>query len=418
MAVYKEAYCPMRRTLSVIALLLGCGKDDPATPDAPKQPDGTVSNCQPIAAVGAFYRRTTNPRLIAGTHTYSDNKVDIGITDPDVHWDEAAQSWVVFFHGPHATDFSSPITGMIRRVTTPDFVTWTYDDTPALVGSSTMTDWDVGVETPSVVYNPNAPADRKYILYYSGSNGGFGFNYGFPNYQIGAAISADGKTFTRLPAGESLDGKPGLVLRGSDAYPGTTAALVADPDVAFVDGVYHMWFSSFSCIGNMCETVSAYGVSYATSTDGIHWQVNQAPTRTLLRATSDNKTGGAQPSVVYDAIHCRWEMWLVSDVPGEVNSQPVMFNNMAGVWHALSNDGLSWDVSFTSTRDLVWKSTEAGEHLGLLTGVDVAGKLNGRYMLYSGFDDQNVPNGFVLPSRPSGFQPGVMTLNLATRDAP
>ena len=93
----------------------------------------------------------------------------------------------------------------------------------------------------------------------------------------------------------------------------------------------------------------------------------------------------------------------------ETDIQPVVFNNMAGVWRATSTDGVSWSVNFNGTRDLKWNNLapDAGEHLGLLTGTDVAMKLTGRYM----------PSGFLLPNH-SGTQAGVMTLNLATRDAP
>jgi hypothetical protein len=50
-------------------------------------------------------------------------------------------------------------------------------------------------------------------------------------------------------------------------------------------------------------------------------------------------------------------------------------------------------------------------------GADIAIKSTGRYMLYTGFDDQGVPSGSTLPTR-TGSTSGVMTLNLATRDAP
>jgi len=68
-------------------------------------------------------------------------------------------------------------------------------------------------------------------------------------------------------------------------------------------------------------------------------------------------------------------------------------------------------------RDLAWLASASGEHLGLLTGADVEAKSTARYMLYVGFDDQNVPSGFVLPTR-TGTTPGVMALDLAARDAP
>jgi hypothetical protein len=96
-----------------------------------------------------------------------------------------------------------------------------------------------------------------------------------------------------------------------------------------------------------------------------------------------------------------------------------VFNNMVGVWHATSPDGITWSGAYSGTRDLLWNSTtpDDGEHLGLLTGADVAAKGNSRYMVYSGFDNQNVPTGFVLFDRSQqGYESGVITLNVAARD--
>jgi hypothetical protein len=417
------ANSPMRTTLLILGIFgVGCGgSKDPAVPDASKSPDSQISQCQAVGTIGSFYRRTVNPRIVAGHQSYTDGMIDVGISDPDLLWDEGAQAWNLYFHGPHAMSFSSPITQMVRHATSPDLAAWSIDDAPSLVASADTTAWDhLNTETPTVVMNPDAPADRRYLLLYSGATRAFPFpGYGFPEYNIGAAFSADGKTFTRITAAESPHAKEGLVLTGADAYPGSTGAIVADPELAYVGGVYHLWFSSFACAGTMCETVTAYGISHATSTDGIHWSVLAAPVRTLLRASADLKSGGAQPSVIYDAVHCRWEMWMTSDLSGETDTQPIVFNNMAGVWHAVSGDGVVWNISFFTVRDLVWTKTEDGEHLGLLTGADVAAKGTGRYMLYGAFDDVNVPSGFFLPDRSTqGFEPGVMTLDLATRDAP
>jgi hypothetical protein len=185
-----------------------------------------------------------------------------------------------------------------------------------------------------------------------------------------------------------------------------------------VGSTYHLWFSSYACAGTTCATVQDYGIGHATSSDGITWVVEQAPVASLLRASSDRTSGGGQPSVVYDAFHCHWEMWFTSDASGDTTAQPVVFNNMAGVWHADSSDGVTWTTSFTHPRDVVWDKTQPGEHLGLLTGADVGIKDGARYLFYVGFDDQNVPTGFALPDRSvQGYEPGVMTLGLATRDA-
>jgi hypothetical protein len=343
--------------------------------------------------------------------------VDIGVSDPDLRWDEASRRWHLYFYGPHAVSFSSSSTAMIRHATSADLQTWAIDDTPSLVASSDAKAWDhTHTETPTVVYNPNAPADRRYLLLYSGANGALP-GHAFPGYSIGAAFSADGVTFTRISAADSPHGKDGLVLTGKDVYPNAMGAIVADPEVLLIGGTYHLWFSSFACSGNNCATIEAYGVAHATSTDGVHWTTEAAPVQSLLRTSTDPKSGGAQPSVIYDKVHCRFEMWLTNDLPGETDVQPIVFNNMAGVWHATSSDGMGWEINYAGQRDLEWDKTQPGEHLGLLTGADVAAKGNARYLMYGAFDDENVPDGYFLPDRSAqGFRPGVMTLNLATRD--
>jgi hypothetical protein len=411
----------VRRLCFVIALASGCGGGGDAKDGTPidGQPDDGTSNCQPIGVQGQFMRRANNPRYIPGA-TYTDGKIDTSISDPDVRWD--GSKYQLYFMAAHATSFgAADQVQVIRHASSPDRVTWTVDDAPVFTANADTMAWDhTHAETPTVIYNPDAPADRRYLMMYSGAAGTFPYpGYAFNNYAIGAAFSADGITFTRVPAAESPHGKDGLVLTGKQAYPQSTNGIVADPELALVDGVYHLWFSSFACTGAQCETVTDFGISHATSTDGVHWTVAEAPIRSLLRAAADTKTGGQQPSVVYDAAHCRYEMWLTSDVGTENDAQPIEFNNMMGVYKAESMDGISWSVNYMRPRDLAWSQTEAGEHLGLLTGADVAMNSSGRLMLYVGFDDQNVPAGFALPDRtPQGFQPGVMTLQVATRDLP
>jgi predicted GH43/DUF377 family glycosyl hydrolase len=401
-------------------LATACGGTDPVTADAPPETgsDAPTSQCQAQSAVGQFYRRTPNPRLVSGTRAYSDHTVDIAITDPDLRWDDASATWQLYYHGPNSVDYQSPITPMIRHAASADLATWTIDDAPALVAPSDGAAWDhMTTETPSVAYNPDAPADRRYLMMYSGANAMFG-SQGFPAYAIGAAFSADGKTFTRIAASDSPHGLEGQVLTAGDAYTGLMG-VVADPEVAYVAGTYHLWFSSYACAG-ACTTPSAYGVAHATSTDGIHWAVAEAPVKSLLRMSAVPTSGGGQPSVIYDAVHCRWEMWLRSDADHEADAQPIVFNNMVGVWHATSLDGLTWSVNYSGPRDVAWNSAmpDDGEHLGLLTGADVAAKGNSRYMVYSGFDNQNVPTGFFLFDRSQqGYESGVITLNVAARDA-
>lgn len=409
----------MRRGV-VILLAFGCGGSN-AAPDATGDgvgSDGT-NNCLPVGAQGQFTRRAGNPRMRAGA-TFSDGKLDMSISDPDVRWD--GSKYQLYYSAAHATAFNAAdMTGVIRHASSPDRMTWTVDDAPVFAVAADAAAWDhQRAETPTVVYNAAAPADRRYLMMYSGSNGAFPYpGYAFNNYSIGAAFSADGVTFTRVPAGESPTGKAGQVLTGKLAYPASTNGIVADPELALVNGVYHLWFSSFACTGTNCETVTDFGISHATSTDGVHWTVLEAPVRSLLRASADTKSGGQQPSVVYDAEHCRFEMWLTSDLGTENDAQPIEFNNTMGVYRGESSDGITWSLNYTRPRDIQWSATEAGEPLGLLTGADVAQNSTGRLMVFVGFDDQMIPAGFVLPDRTAmGYRPGVMTLQIATRDLP
>lgn len=382
---------------------------DAATTDAPTTDAPT---CTPPTD-RPFVRATDNPQLRAGTRIGAD--VDVTIADPDVHW--TGTGWRAYVMAARGASFSAPLTQTIRAVDgSADGTTWTLRDPPVLSAASEPTAWDhANTETPSVVVNPAAPPARRYLMLYAGANGTQP-GQSFPSYAIGAAFSADGLSFTRVPASESPHGAAGLVLTGGDVYPGAAQSLVADPEVAYRDGVYHVWFSSFACDAG-CTTVEAFGVAHATSTDGVHWTPDAtSPVRSLLRDPALRTSGGQQPSVVWDDAHCRWELWLTSDAAGENDAQPIEFNNSMGAWHATSADGAAWTIDYGGARDLTWTATEPGEPLGLLTGADVAGRGADRLMLYVGFDDQQVPSGFFLPDRTeTGFRPGVMALGVATR---
>lgn len=92
-------------------------------------------------------------------------------------------------------------------------------------------------------------------------------------HAIGAAFFADGRTFTRIRAAESPHALEGHVLTSGDAFSGSNG-VVADPEVVFVAGTYHR--GSRASRAPNCGTTTAYGVSHATSTDGIHWTVLDA----------------------------------------------------------------------------------------------------------------------------------------------
>ncbi|MBN1440060.1 MAG: hypothetical protein JW929_11680 [Anaerolineales bacterium] len=147
---------------------------------------------------------------------------------------------------------------------------WTVDPQPAFSLPADPSARDAAYsETPGVVFDPAAPADRRCKLYYSGT--GRMLDLGFQDYQIGLAVSADGRSFTRLAESESPYGLAGLVLRAEEALadlPGFAGGMVADPEVQLVGGTYHLWFSSFAYGAD--RRSPAFGVAHAESSDGIH----------------------------------------------------------------------------------------------------------------------------------------------------
>ncbi len=403
----------------MLTFLVACGGDDPAPGDGPAG-DTPMSQCQPLPAIGQFTRRSGNPEIVAGA-TFTDGKLDIGFSDPDLRFDTATARFELYYTAEHSTAFGTPGTQVIRRATSPDRMTWTVGDVPVLEPSTDVNAWDrATTEAPSVVFNPAAPADRRYLMMYSGSSRKFPHaGYDFPEAQIGAAFSADGITFTRVSAADSPHGQAGLVLTAQQIYQGAVGAIVDEPEVALDEnGLYHVFFSSFSCEGADCVTPLNTGVGHATSADGLTWTLAQAPVRSLLEASADTKTGGVAPSAIYDAVHCRWELWQNKERGGDP-AQPVVLDNTSGVWHAESRDAVQWSIFFTSQRDLAWSAAQpaAGEKLGMRRGFDVAELTGGRVMVYVGYDDQNVPANSTLPTA-NATRAGVMTINIATRDVP
>jgi hypothetical protein len=345
--------------------------------DAPIMQNEDAPTCQPQSAVGSFYRRSPNPRIAAGGHTYTDNSVDSQLIDPDLLWD--GTTWHLFYVSPSGT-FAAPGGPQTRHATSPTLATWTFQDSPALAGAV----------QPTVAKKP----DGSYLMIYSDGTG-----------LKSATAPSPSMAFTGSAT----------VLNASDVYPNGTGARLNDPELVIVGNNYHLWFSSQDCANATC---TRKGIGHATSTDGTTWTLDVAPVPSLLRASSDPATGGIAPTVIYDDTHCRWEMWLANDAPlTENDNQPTEDDNMVGVFHATSTNGTSWTVSYSQIRDLVWDGTAAGEQLGIRAGADVAMKSSGRYLLYTGYSDQNVPADSTLLTR-TGSTAGVMTLNLATRDAP
>jgi hypothetical protein len=182
-----------------------------------------------------------------------------------------------------------------------DGLSWSVQPDPALTSHVNIGDWDYStVETPTVIKVASNAADRRYMLLYAGANsekypdGGFilpRIAGSFAPWQLGLAFSADGHHFTRLPAAETpyvqtslpFGNRDGLVFYAGYAFPTFPSVVygsVADPEVVLIGDTYYLFFSSAGTdeTGAVFQSGAeiAYGISTATSFDGISWTANAA----------------------------------------------------------------------------------------------------------------------------------------------
>ena len=239
-----------------------------------------------------YVRCGANPLQRAGQYHSDERLYEISIGDPDVQYDAVSRQWHAWWSTGLASSYTAAKQAMgIKHAVSADGVRFEPTLAPVLRTAASPTAWDHSkAETPTVVRLPPAirTPKRQWLMLYSGGNDGAprpaGITYTW--YQIGAAFSADGESFTKISAAESpYAGKAtpysgsieGLALLGRDAFPGVAGVadgLVADPElVVDPDGTkLHLFFSSEAIDSR--GTPLKYGVSHATSQDGVHWVVS------------------------------------------------------------------------------------------------------------------------------------------------
>ena len=395
--------------LLVCALFLGCGGNtNPQNPDSAPPVDAAACTPDNPPPQQPWTRAPGAPHLVPGQST-PDGTTYL-VADPSALFDEAASAWKVWYSGARGACFSCPYAHVIEYAHSSDGRAWTTETTAAL--RAPATGWDsMALETPDVVIHPDASADRRYVMAYAG---GEDTHLGFANYQLGVAFSADGRTFARISAAESPYGQAGLALIMTDAFPSHNVldGVLADPTLLLRDGVLHVWMSSYGCSTAGCSgpgNVPVFGISHATSTDGIHWTPS---------STNPVLEGAQQPTVLWNAASCHYEMWFRRDTTEEQNMIPADFNGLFGAWRATSPDGVSWTVD--ATRDFFWDGDQTGEELGLLTGVDVSQGNGETRLYYVGMTTTDVPsNDVFVPVHtwydPAGFVNATFGLGYATR---
>ncbi|MBI2441908.1 MAG: hypothetical protein HYV35_11130 [Lentisphaerae bacterium] len=287
-----------------------------------------------------------------------------------------------------------------------DGMRWNVISASALdVGGSN--DWDrTNAETPSVIKDEILPAGhpRKYRMYYAGMDDTLpideiikvGMGYG-----IGLAFSADGKSFTRLPASESPYGVSGLVLKPNPPQPSGSQwdyIHVADPHVLVKDGIYHIWYTSFAWDEAAQKTYLT--ISYATSPDGITWEkYGHIFKPDLSWETNRPEAHVGRPCVFFH--NGRFEMFYDAAAIVKVGAS----DTSAGIGFAFSTNGTTW----TKEQEPIFLPNYGkGEILGIGIGSGYFLKDGVYYIYYPGLDPDEYHVAFSLATwTPAAVSAGV-----------
>lgn len=353
----------------------------------------------PSAPVALWRRHPHNPIIVPGFPIRPGGPPGVSVADASVFYDEDERRWKMWFATAWEERGGSR-TG-VKYAESPDGVAWTIGKGLALAPGTAPADWDhTNVETPSVVKHPSAPAERRYMLWYSGGNvKRRSMGRGFPYYQIGLAFSRDGRRFARLPANESPYAWSGLVLvvqHALPAWPEVTDGVIADPDVVLKDSAFHMWFSTLAL--NRRGQVVSGGIGHAVSRNGVSWRASRKnPLPSLMRERPIIPS--TQPSVVWNDRKRSFEMWYSNDRAVELDDVPENAREFAasGYWYASSKDGDEWRTLYAAGRDFRWDRRFAPERYGLVSGVEVVLRRGEYRMYYNALGAAKVPAGWPHP---------------------
>ncbi|MBK8488720.1 MAG: T9SS type A sorting domain-containing protein [Chitinophagales bacterium] len=206
-----------------------------------------------------------------------------------------------------------------------DGIIWNeFAGNPVLDISADTSQFDSdGIETPTVIKDISAPVNERYKLWYAGRKASC---QPINDHQIGYAYSADGISWTKYNDNPVLS--PGSDVDWYNTF-------ISGPSVILEEGIYKMWFTAPDLIFNSQPTDGKGNIGYATSLDGIHWEV--FPSSVLIAGAQDNWDSAsiAEPIVI------------------KVGSKYYMFYSALNQWaienfqigFAESTDGINWTKS-------------------------------------------------------------------------
>lgn len=239
---------------------------------------------------------------------------------------------------------------------------------PILSGGASGT-WNRHVFSPHVIFNADS---ARYEMWFTASAGP-GAGSWYP-YSIGFAVSNDGINWTMLDT---------AVLSPD---PGTwDESTVSAPTIIRENGQYKMWYTGFSSLD------PAWGIGYATSTDGISWAKH--PGNPVMEpGTAAWEAGGvANPVMLIDS---GYKMWY----DGWDEEQ-----NTSRIGYATSVDGIAWQKDTLNNPVLTTGAAGQWDDNNLLVP-QVLLINNIYYLWYTGNRSSDDPRQVGLATSPDGIQ--------------
>ncbi len=195
-------------------------------------------------------------------------------------------------------------------------INWTMHPDNPVFGHS-ASGWDsYSTETVSILKRPDAPPERRYMMWYAGAESD-------EMYDIGFAYSPDGYQWTRF------ENNP-VILKGDSS---SWKHVIEGPCVIAVEDTLKMWFAGVDSIASGQPTDFRGSIGYAWSLDGEAW--NEYPDNPVMMGGEYGSYDYAltgDPHVIY--INGIYHMWYASR---ETWSDP-----QHQVGYASSPDGITW----------------------------------------------------------------------------
>ncbi len=251
-----------------------------------------------------------------------------------------------------------------------DGITWQqHPSNPVLNIGTNPSDFDYdGVETPHVIKDLTAPANQRYKLWYAGRKSRC---QPVNDHSFGYAYSPDGIHWTKYP------GNPILMAGTSSDWYNT---FISNPCVLQDSSGYKMWFTAPDLVINNQPTDGKGNIGYATSSDGINWNIYSSPVLVAGDQFNWDAASIAEPSVLkidsnYYMFYSALDQWAVENFQ---------------VGYAWSSDGVNWIKSTQNPVLSVGNSNQWDRFWASHPGVIYDSSDNKLKMWYTGRDTATI----------------------------